>query len=96
MKWLRLFKQRKSDPPTPEPNLPLPPIAPEQLAEWESVVQTVYRNTLGQTDHRWTRLRFQATKVLEEVAHAKTTAARRAGLAGAAGAGTPTRSQTAE
>ncbi len=80
MKWLRFFKQREVGPSKCEPAPALPPITPEQLAEWETVVETVYQNTLGETDHRWTRLRFQATKVLDQLAHAKTTAACRAGL----------------
>ncbi len=43
------------------------PITTDELVEWEGVAQIVYENTLGETDHRWTQLRFRALKVLEQL-----------------------------
>jgi hypothetical protein len=69
MRWVLQFKRHRK---APAPALP--PITAAQLAEWESVAQAVYDNSLGQTDPRWTRLRFQALQALEQLRHAATTA----------------------
>jgi hypothetical protein len=74
MTWLPWFLRRWW---RPSSRAPIRPISVEDLTAWEAVAQTVYDNSLQRPDARWTRLRFQALKALDDLAEAKHAAQRR-------------------